>query len=72
MINTKTRKKLCRSSSNKIVAGVIGGLAEYFEDRVNIDPVIWRVAYVLITAFTGFAPGIVAYLVLALIIPKQK
>ncbi len=64
-------KYLYRSQKNKIVFGVIGGLTEYAGDRISLDPVAWRAAYVLLTAFTGFAPGIIAYLVLAIIIPKK-
>jgi len=55
-------KKLRRSSTNKILAGVCGGIGEY----LNIDPVIVRILAVVIPGF-----GWVAYLVLALIIPAE-
>ena len=57
-------KKLYRSNTNKVIAGVCGGLAEY----LNIDPTIVRVIWALI-ALSG--AGILAYLVCALIIPQQ-
>lgn len=58
-------KKLYRSEKNKVWLGVLGGLGEYF----NIDPVILRVAFVLIFVFTGFIPGLIAYLLMAIVIP---
>lgn len=60
-------KKLYRSEKNKMLYGVIGGLGEYFET----DPTLFRLIYVLVTAFTGFIPGIVAYFIAALVIPQK-
>ena len=57
-------KKLYRNTSNKLIAGVCSGLAEY----INIDPTIVR----LIWALVGLSgAGIVAYLIAALIIPEK-
>lgn len=57
-------KKLYRNISNKMIAGVCSGVAEY----VNIDPTIVR----LIWALVGLSgAGILAYLVAALIIPEK-
>lgn len=58
-------KKLYRSPSNKMVAGVCGGLAEYFA----IDATIIRLALVIIVVFSGFFPGVVAYIIGALVMP---
>ena len=58
------QKKLYRSTTNKTIAGVCAGLAEYF----NIDPTIVRVIWALIGLTGG---GIIAYLVCALIIPEK-
>ena len=41
-------KKLYRSTDNRIVAGVCGGLGEYFD----VDPTLVRVAYVVLSLFT--------------------
>ena len=59
-------KKLVRSS-NKKIAGVCGGLAEYF----NMDPTIVRIVYLLLTIFTAFA-GVLLYIILMLVMPAQK
>lgn len=49
------------------MAGVLGGLGEYFE----LDPTLIRLAYVIFTLTTGFLPGIIGYLLAILIIPKE-
>ena len=58
-------KKLYLSAKDKKIAGVCGGLGEYF----GIDPTWFRVLFVLITLFWGF--GLIAYLVMWLIVPKK-
>ncbi len=60
-------KRLFKSSDNKVLAGVFGGLGEYF----NVDPVILRIVWVLVVVFTAFVPGIVTYILAAIIIPKK-
>ena len=57
-------KKLYRNTSNKMIAGVSSGLAEY----IGIDPTVVRLIWALI-GLTG--AGILAYLVAALIIPEK-
>jgi phage shock protein C len=57
-------KKLKRST-NKILAGVCGGIAEYFE----VDPTLIRVAYAALSIFTTGFPGLLLYLILMLIMP---
>jgi len=61
------KKKLYRSDKNKTLAGVIGGLGEY----ADVDPVLFRLLWVLITIFTGFFPGIIAYFAAIFIVPKE-
>ena len=58
-------KKLYRSRSSKMLAGVCGGVAEYFE----IDPTLVRVAWAVISTFAG--AGLVAYILCAIIIPEK-
>ncbi len=58
-------KKLKRSS-NKVLAGVCGGLAEY----LGMDVTIVRVIYALLVLFGGV--GILLYLILALLMPKAE
>ena len=59
-------KKLLRSKNNRMLAGICGGVAEYF----NIDPTIVRIIYVILT-FAGFA-GLLIYLIMWLLIPEDK
>ncbi len=60
-------KKLRRSRSQKMIAGVCAGLADYF----GLDATLLRVVYALLTVFTAFA-GVLVYLILWLIIPYDK
>ena len=57
--------KLCRSTNNRMIAGVCGGLAEHLE----WSPVRLRVVWVLATIFTAFA-GVVIYIGLWFLMPK--
>jgi phage shock protein C len=57
-------KRLTRSRRNRQLAGVCGGLAEYF----GVDPTLIRVAFVLVTIFAG--TGLLLYIILALVIPE--
>lgn len=60
-------KKLYKSDKNKVFAGIIGGIGEYFD----IDPVILRIIWIILVVFTGFAPGIIVYLIAIFIVPKK-
>lgn len=59
-------KRLVRSQSDRMLFGVAGGLAEY----LNVDPVIVRLLFVLLTLAGG--PGIIVYLVMAIIMPQES
>ena len=59
------QKKLYRSKSNRVLLGVCGGMAEYF----NIDPTVIRVAWA-VTSLFAFV-GVVAYVVCAFVIPEK-
>ena len=61
-------KRLYRSEKNKVIAGVFGGLGKY----ANIDPVLLRLVWVLIVIFTGFVPGLIAYFLAIIIVPKKS
>ena len=63
MINTM--KRLYRSS-DRIVAGVCGGIAEYFD----IDPTLIRVVYVILSLFSVAFPGVLLYIILMILIPN--
>ena len=60
-------KKLYRSS-NRIMAGVCGGIAEYFD----IDPTLIRVAYVVLSLFSAAFPGVLLYIILMILIPNYN
>lgn len=59
--------RLTRSRSDVMVAGICGGLA----NLLNVDPTIVRVLSVVAMCLTAFIPGIVAYLLLWAVIPKE-
>lgn len=59
-------KKLTRSADKKI-AGVCGGIAEYF----GVDPTVIRIAYVVLTFFSAGFPGLLLYLILMLLMPEK-
>ena len=59
----KSNKKLYKSSVNRMLCGVCGGIAEYFD----IDPTLVRLVWVIITLMGG--AGILAYIIAAIIIP---
>ena len=61
-------KNLYRSNTNRIFCGVIGGIGEH----INVDPTILRVAWIIVTVFTAFAPGIIAYFLSCFVIPEKK
>ncbi|MEX0973932.1 MAG: PspC domain-containing protein [Bacillota bacterium] len=58
-------KRLYRSRTKKMVAGVCGGIAEYF----NIDETIVRLGVALVAAVTGGVPGLVFYFIAAVVMP---
>ena len=60
-------RRLYRSSRNKMVAGVLGGISEYF----NIDATLVRLIFVLLALVTVVMPLVIFYLIAALIIPSE-
>lgn len=60
-------RKLVRSQKDKMIAGVCGGFAEYF----GWTPWVVRFVYVLVSIFSAAFPGIIIYLLLWLLMPKQ-
>ena len=50
-----------------MLAGVLGGFGEYF----GVDPTVFRVAWVVISVFSGFFPGIIAYFLAVLIVSEE-
>ncbi|EGN58124.1 PspC family transcriptional regulator [Hallella multisaccharivorax DSM 17128] len=60
-------KKLLRSTKNRWIAGVCGGLADFFD--LNADLV--RLIYVVLTFGTAFC-GVIVYIILAIVVPKDN
>ena len=58
-------KRLYKSNKNKMLAGVCGGIAEYF----NIDPTLVRLGWAILCMFAG--SGILAYIIAAIVIPQN-
>ena len=61
-------KKLNRTRSGRMIAGVCGGLAAY----LNIDPTIVRVLWAVLSLFSAGFPGLILYIVLAIVIPEEQ
>ena len=59
-------KKLYKSESNRMIAGVCGGIAEYF----NIDATLVRLGFAAFSLFGG--SGCLAYLIAAIVIPQKE
>ena len=59
-------RSLRRSRTNRMIAGVVGGLAEHF----RIDPTLLRVIYVVGSIVSAAFPGALVYLLLWVLIPE--
>lgn len=57
------QKRLVRSQKNRVIGGVAGGIAEYFD----IDPILVRLVFVLLTIFGG--SGVLLYIIAWIVIP---
>lgn len=63
-----TKKRLIRDNEQALIAGVIGGLAKYYSQ----DPLVFRILAITLILFTGFFPGVFIYIIMWLVVPKQK
>ena len=61
-------RPLRRSRTNRQIAGVVGGLAEYF----RVDPTLLRVIYVVGSIVSAAFPGVLVYILLWLLIPEAE
>ncbi|MBR6990383.1 MAG: PspC domain-containing protein [Bacteroidaceae bacterium] len=59
-------KKLTKSN-DKVISGVCSGIAEYFD----IDPTLVRVGYAALSVFSAGFPGLILYIILAIIMPNK-
>lgn len=60
-------KRLTRSMKDRMIAGVCGGLADYFK----LDPSLVRIGIVIVGIFTGVVPMCFIYLVMWAVIPES-
>lgn len=58
-------KRLIKSSSNRMISGVCGGIGEFF----GIDPTVIRLIWAILT-FCGLGSGILVYIIAAVVIPE--
>lgn len=61
-------KRLYRSRSNSMIAGVCAGLAEY----LGMDPTVMRLLYVLLSMFSAAFPGLIFYIIAMFVIPLEE
>lgn len=64
---TYSGKRLYRSNTEKMIAGVLGGIAEYFD----IDPTLVRLGYVLLSLFSAAFPGVLGYIIMWIVMPQN-
>jgi phage shock protein C len=60
-------KRLYRSRNEKMIAGICGGIAEYFD----VDPTLVRVGTVIVGLLTAIFPLLLGYFICTIIIPEQ-
>ena len=58
-------KRLYKSTRNRMLCGVCGGIAEYF----GLDPTLVRLGWILLSALAG--SGLLAYIIAAIVIPRD-
>lgn len=66
-METLNEKKRLYRSPDKMIAGVLAGIAEHFD----MDPTIVRILYVLVSIFSAGFPGLLVYIILWAVIPER-
>lgn len=61
-------KTLRRPRQDRMVAGVVAGLARHFD----MDPTVLRIIYVLVSIFSAAFPGLLVYIVLWVLMPEEE
>jgi phage shock protein C len=67
-MEVKSPRRLTRSTNDRMLAGICGGLANYLE----VDPTVVRLIFALATFFTVLFPGVLIYLIMWIIVPKEN
>ena len=60
-------KRLFRSKNDRMLAGICGGIAQY----MDVDPTIVRLIFALASFFTVVFPGVLIYLIMWIVVPKE-
>lgn len=60
-------RRLTRSSHDKMISGVCGGLAEY----LDLDPTLVRAGYVVLSILSSGFPGVLVYFILMVVMPQD-
>ncbi|RKD90608.1 PspC domain-containing protein [Mangrovibacterium diazotrophicum] len=66
-MNTFDGKKRLTRSNDRMLAGVLAGIAEY----LDMDPTIVRIIFVLLAVFSAGFPGLLLYIILWIVIPEK-
>ncbi len=61
-------KRLTRSSNDRMLAGICSGIANY----MAVDPTVVRLVFALATFFTVVFPGVLIYLIMWIVVPKER
>ena len=61
-------KKLRRSTKDCMIAGVCGGLGDFF----GLDASLLRIIYILLSLFSAGFPGLLIYIIMVLVVPKDN
>jgi len=62
-----SNNNLYRSKKSRMLSGVCGGIGQ----KIGIDPTIIRLVWVVLSFFTAIFPGIILYIIFAIVIPEE-
>ena len=62
------QRRLTKSRTDRMLSGVCGGLAAY----ADMDPTLVRLLVALAILFSGILPGLIAYIIAAIVIPEEE
>jgi len=60
--------RLERSDNDRVIGGVCGGLANYFD----LDPTLVRIGYILLSVLSAAFPGLLVYIIMWIVMPNNN